>query len=129
MPKTPKKTLTMKQEKFCREYLLCMNASEAYRRAYDAEKMKPETIWKRASELLARGEVKGRIDELKDQIEELTGISKATMIGTLQEVIARSLQKEPVMKFDKFKKEEVQVIDLETGEGVWQYDSAGVNSA
>jgi hypothetical protein len=33
------------------------------------------------------------------------------------------------MKFDKIQKEEVQVIDPETGEGVFQYDSAGVNSA
>jgi len=35
---------TQKQENFCLAYIECGNASEAYRRAYDAEYMKPETV-------------------------------------------------------------------------------------
>jgi phage terminase small subunit len=48
----PMKTLTPKQRKFTREYLATGNASEAYRRAYDAENCKPETICVEASLLL-----------------------------------------------------------------------------
>ena len=57
--------LTPKRENFCLAYIETGNASEAYRRAYNAGNMKPETINKRASELLANGEVKGRLNELR----------------------------------------------------------------
>ncbi len=40
--------LTPKQDAFCLAYLETSNASEAYRRAYDAKCMKDETIAKRA---------------------------------------------------------------------------------
>ena len=56
--------LTPKQENFCLAYLETGNASEAYRRAYDCENSKPETINKRASELLDNGNIAGRIAEL-----------------------------------------------------------------
>ncbi len=125
----PEEELTIKQERFCREYVLCMNASEAYRRAYNAEKMLDRTIWKRASELLAKRALKGRIDRLKTDVEEMLGINKVKMIETLQEVVQRSLQKVPVMKWDHIAKVDKQVIDDKTGEGMWEYDSAGANSA
>lgn len=57
--------MTPKQEAFCLAYVETGNSSEAYRRAYNAENSKPETIHKRASELLANGEVAGRVSELK----------------------------------------------------------------
>jgi phage terminase small subunit len=129
MSDTKPKPLTAKQERFCREYVVCMNASEAYRRAYSTENMKEATVNNNAYKLLQNNDISTRINELKQDIEESLGISKITMIQTLQKVIDRSLQAEPVMKFDKIQKEEVQVIDPETGEGVFQYDSAGVNSA
>ena len=36
-------SLTPKQEAFCLAYMETGNASEAYRRAYDADNMKPAT--------------------------------------------------------------------------------------
>lgn len=57
--------MTPKQETFCLAYVETGNASEAYRRAYDAESMKSETVTKRASELLASGDITGRVAELK----------------------------------------------------------------
>lgn len=36
--------LTPKQETFCLAYIETGNASEAYRQAYDAENMKPDTV-------------------------------------------------------------------------------------
>lgn len=61
--------LTQKQENFCLEYIKCGNASEAYRKAYNAEKMKDETIWVKACELLKDGNVSVRVQELKDKAE------------------------------------------------------------
>jgi len=58
-------SLTQKQENFCIAYIETGNASEAYRRAYDAENMKPETVTKRASEMLIDGNIAGRVAELR----------------------------------------------------------------
>lgn len=74
--------LTPKQEKFWEEYQRTGIASDAYRLAYDAANMKPETIHKRASELLAHREIAGRIR----QVEE-AAISSAVM--TRQEAMER----------------------------------------
>ena len=57
--------MTPKQEAFCLAYVETGNASEAYRRSYDAGNMKSETVTKRASELLADGDITGRVVELK----------------------------------------------------------------
>jgi len=129
MDKKTKKPLTMKQENFCREYLLCGNASEAYRRAYNCENMKDETIWNNAYKLLNQNnDVKARITELKENLEELLGITKATEIKELIRIRSRCLQPEPVMEYDPITKKMVQKEDTE-GNLVWQFDSAGANSA
>ncbi len=44
--------LTTKQEKFCQSYVELGNASEAYRRSYDASRMKTESINRKAKELM-----------------------------------------------------------------------------
>lgn len=67
--------LTPKQESFCLAYLETGSASEAYRQAYDAEGMKPETINKRASELLLNGEIAGRLESLRAPVREAAQIS------------------------------------------------------
>lgn len=41
--------LTIKQEAFCQAYIETGNASEAYRTAYAADKMKPEAVFKHVS--------------------------------------------------------------------------------
>lgn len=57
--------LTPKQEKFAHCIADGMSQADAYRAAFDAGKMKAETIHKRASELMSNGEVTGRVRELK----------------------------------------------------------------
>jgi len=57
--------MTPKQEKFCQLYIELGNASEAYRRAYNAAKMKPESVNVNASKLLADAKVALRVAELK----------------------------------------------------------------
>jgi hypothetical protein len=128
---TKKKQLTMKQENFCREYLLCGNASEAYRRAYNVENMKPETIWNEATKMLKNPVISTRINELKSDLEELLGITKATEIKELIRIKNRCLKPEPKMIWQKNehgKMEQVQETD-EDGNLVWTFDSAGANAA
>jgi len=63
------KSLTQKQENFCLAYIKTGNASEAYRQAYNAEKMKAATITSKAYELMQNGEVTAMIDKLKARAE------------------------------------------------------------
>lgn len=76
MPKSDGRALTPKQEAFCLAYIQTGNASEAYRRSYDASKMKDKTIWEKASVLLSDGKVSARVKELRASVTEL-GIMSA----------------------------------------------------
>lgn len=57
--------LTPKQEAFCLAYIETSNASEAYRSAYNAGKMKAETIHRNAKALLDNNKVATRLQELR----------------------------------------------------------------
>ena len=80
--------MTEKQEKFCNYYLDCDgNASEAYRMAYDASKMQPETIWSNASRMLANSKVAARIDELRSQRAEASKVSRDKVEQVLMDIV------------------------------------------
>ena len=67
------KMLTAKQENFCQAIADGLNQSDAYRHAYDAGRMAPESIWAKASELANDGKVEASIAELKNAVAvELT---------------------------------------------------------
>ena len=57
--------LTPKQEGFCLAYLETGNASEAYRRVYDAGRMKPKSIHRKAFGLLEQVKITARLKELR----------------------------------------------------------------
>lgn len=79
-----KAKLTPKQEAFVRAYLETSNASEAYRRAYDvAPDCKPNTIEKRACELLKNGKVAGRLEVLQAEIARRHDITVDKIIREL----------------------------------------------
>lgn len=61
--------LTAKQEAFAQAIASGKTQADAYRLAYDAENMKDETIWSKASVLMADGKVSARVDELRKAIE------------------------------------------------------------
>ena len=73
--------LTPKQQTFVLAYLETGNASEAYRRAYDASRMKPGTVEKRAAELLRHGGIAGRIEAEQTKIAERHNITVDRIIG------------------------------------------------
>jgi len=59
--------LTPKQEAFSRAYVETGNASEAYRRAYNAENMKPTTIAVKACLLVQQDKIRARIEALQGE--------------------------------------------------------------
>ena len=77
--------LTPKQEKFCQLYIELGNASEAYRQAYDASRMKAETINTKAKELLKHGPITVRISELQDEHKQRHNITVDDLIAELEE--------------------------------------------
>lgn len=79
-------SLTPKQEAFARAYVETGNASEAYRRAYNVgEKTKPETVWRKASEVLADGKVTARVRELQGKAAQKVSITVESLATELEE--------------------------------------------
>ena len=58
-------SLTAKQEKFAQSLADGKTQADAYRAAYSSAKMKPESIWSKASELMADVKVASRVASLK----------------------------------------------------------------
>jgi len=74
--------LTDKQEMFCREYLIDLNATQAAIRAGYSEK----TAQEQASRLLSNVMVQSRISELKAERNEEVGIDAAYVLKRLVEI-------------------------------------------
>ena len=79
------KKLTLKQETFCQGYVETGNASEAYRRAYDANGMKPEVVSVKASELLKNGKVTVRVEQLQAKHAKRHDVTVDTITAMLKE--------------------------------------------
>jgi phage terminase small subunit len=78
--------LTQKQENFCLAYVETGNASEAYRRAYDAENMSQAVISNKASLLLARGDIGVKVAELRQPVIEAVRVTLAAHLTRLEEL-------------------------------------------
>ena len=57
--------LTIKQEKFCQLVVELGDNSKAYRGAYDASRMKPETVHRSAKALIDDPKIAARVDQLR----------------------------------------------------------------
>jgi phage terminase small subunit len=77
--------LTQKQESFCLAYVETGNASEAYRRAYNAGKMKSESVNVNASKLLAGAKISLRVAGLKADLVERHQITADDIAKMLRE--------------------------------------------
>ena len=126
MTKEKELKLTIKQEAFARAYVETGNASEAYRRAYNAENMQIDTVKKRASELLSRGDIKGTVQKLKDEIASRHEITVDGLVNELEEArlaalgaenpqsaaaVAATMGKAKILGMDK------QILDLKSSDG------------
>ena len=63
--------LTHQQEAFAQAVASGKSQSEAYRIAYPKSlKWKPDTVWSRASEMMAQRKVSGRVAQIKTELAE-----------------------------------------------------------
>jgi phage terminase small subunit len=110
--------LNDKQERFCQEYVIDLNATQAAIRAGYSKK----TAYSLGQRLLKKVEIIARVEELKKEIADKNKLSAEWVIEELKKVHQRCMQAEPVMKWDYEKKQMV-----ETGE--YTFDSKGANRA
>jgi hypothetical protein len=94
--------LTAKQEKFAREYASGCSGAEAYRRAYNAQNMTPETCTRRASELLANGSIAHIAATLKKAADTAAVqhlmLTREYIIEGLMKTVRMGLGEEPTPK-------------------------------
>lgn len=84
--------LTVKQENFCNYYLECSgNASEAYRRAFLCKGWKDESVWAKASALLATDKVQIRIKELQEEQKKKSNVTKEMVLEELYKIVFSSI--------------------------------------
>lgn len=88
--------LTPKQEAFCQAYIETGNASEAYRRSYNAAKMKAETIHVKASQMLAEDKITVRILELQERMLKRHDVTIDYVLSSIVETMERCKQATPV---------------------------------
>ena len=111
--------LTPKQENFCLAYLETGNASEAYRRAYDAGRMNTDSISRKAKELLKNGKITARLSELREPILKRHAVTVDDLLAELEEArqlamgtesaapaVAATMGKAKLLGFDK------QLVDI-----------------
>lgn len=87
-------SLTPKQEAFCLAYLETGNASEAYRRSYDAENMSDPVVRNKASALLAKGDIRVRLDELREPVTKAAQLTLETHLADLKMLRDKALEAE-----------------------------------
>ncbi|EFV5197258.1 terminase small subunit [Salmonella enterica] len=86
--------LTIKQEAFCQAYIETGNASEAYRTAYAADKMKPEAVHVQACKLQDNPKIALRIKELRGEIKQRHNVTVDSLLAELEEARQKALSAE-----------------------------------
>ena len=77
--------LTQKQEAFCLSYMETGNASESYRRSYNAARMNAASIAVKACELLKSGNVSVRVAQLQADAATRNEITVDDLVAELEE--------------------------------------------
>lgn len=114
--------LTDKQERFCQEYLIDLNGTQAAIRAGFSEK----TANEQAARMLANVSIQDKIAEIRKSISEEIKVDQKWVLNRFIEISERCMQAKPVMVREG--RNIVQKTD-ENGDGVWEFDSAGANKA
>lgn len=79
--------LTAQQELFCQKIIEGLTQSDAYRSAYNTERMADKTVWEKASCLMANEKVRARVKELRDQLASEKVMSAQKRLEWLTELI------------------------------------------
>lgn len=83
--------MTPKQEQFARLYVETGNASEAYRQAYNADNMKPETVTNEAYKLLQDPDISAMVDDLKEEARQRHAVTVGDLLQELEQARAAAL--------------------------------------
>ena len=83
--------MTPKQEQFVRLYVETGNASEAYRQAYSADNMKPETVTNEAYKLLQTPDISAMVDDLKTEARQRHAVTVDDLLHELEQARAAAL--------------------------------------
>lgn len=106
--------LTPKQEKYVRNLVKGMSQREAYKNSYDAKKMLDKTIDNKASNLLKKGEIRARYDELMKKLEDKAIMSAKERMIFLSNVIAGKEKEKYIYWKDSEECEREKEADLTT---------------
>lgn len=120
--KSPAPALNAKQERFCEEYAVDLNGTQAAIRAGYS----PKTAEQQACRLLRDARVQARIAELKAAQSQRLEITADQVLGNIMEISERCMQRAPVMV--RRGRQMVQLVD-EEGRNVWRFDSMGALKA
>lgn len=95
--------LTAKEEKFCLEVATGVDEfdkpisyAEAYRRSYNAGKMKSSTIDEKASLMMSKDKIRARVQELRDNTAKKAMITVESLLAELEEARQAALGAETV---------------------------------
>lgn len=117
MAKNEEIGLTDKQERFCQEYLIDLNGTQAAIRAGYSENSAKEE----ASRQLTKANVQERIKVLQEQIALRLEISQDWVLKRFKDISDRCMTAEPVMMRD----EDGNIVES----GEYKFDSSGANKA
>lgn len=91
--------LTAKQEQFVKNIIDGMSQADAYRSAYDTQRMKDKTVWEKASALMKNDKVTARLKELRDQMMKPSIMSAQERLEYLTRVI-QGIETETKVEWD-----------------------------
>lgn len=115
--------LTDKQEVFCQEYIIDLNATQsAIRAGYSAK-----TANRIASQLLSKLDIQEKIAELKLSRSERTAVTSDWVLISARRVFERCMQDEPVLDRDG----NPVMCTTENGElaAAYEFNASGANKA
>lgn len=118
MPDKHADGLTAKQEAAARKYMECRNKSEAYRFAYNTDRMKDKTVHERACVLFKVDKVRARVEELQAEAAERNDItvdrvlSELALLGfaNMEDYIRISKDGDPYVDLSEMTREQAAAI-------------------
>lgn len=112
--------LIPKHKLFADEYLICLNATEAYKKVYKVKDDNTAAV--NGSKLLRNTKVSAYVKDRQAELSEKTGLTHQWVLEKLEECVHKSMQEEEVMQWDYSNKEM-------RGTGEFVYDSKGATKA
>jgi phage terminase small subunit len=109
--------LSDKQIRFCEEYIIDLNATQAAIRSGYSEK----TANREGSRLLSKVDIQEKISELQKNISSKLELDAEWVLRRLKDISDRCVQAEPVM----IKNSDGQLVES----GEYKFDSSGANKA